>query len=577
MRRHLLLALSLIASLVLTAGCGGGNKYRVMQNKMQHQPIPVRAIVTDFTDERGFKVEASSGLIMVPLVPFSPYRYERYDELFKGSVDPFRNSLAKNFSERLAEVGVFDSVTYAPEGAKPERGQYDVEVRTRMIKLDGKGAKTRYGLSFLGDILWYLGVPYYSRRWDMDMEMQLVNGYTGEPIGEPIRSSAKTGRRLYTIYGNLSTFKDLYSKSEVLWDGFIDSAWKKLEAPDSRLWADIPAEGAKILAAEARENQQIRQGSPPVFSMQSPTDNASVRGEKTTIRWSATAPGRLKQAVMTVNNQPVELGLKAIELADPDSAPLAVPATEMTINLNLGPNKIETLLIDHRGNKTTGSFTINRIPGELFPTTRRALLIGGDADWAITSVERLSGVLANPMLGQFPASSVTTISNASLTQDALLSGVAKFGATLKSGELALIYIAGKGDGSALTLAGGLSVDDLVRSVRSSLPTDEVIFMLDIDWSGDGGSDSISDRVDGIPARWAFVTSSDKAAATTTKGGMSAFADAIIGTMEGRTNKEVRVSLERLLDETVTATQSASGKMPGVSGRYNSSITMVQRD
>jgi len=577
MRRHLLLAISLIASVLFTAGCGGGNKFRVMQNKSQHQSIPVRAIVTDFVDERGFKVEASSGLIMVPLVPYSPYRYERYDELFKGSVDPFRSSLAKEFSDRLAQVGLFESVQYAPDGAKPERGEYDVEIRTRMIKLDGKGAKTRFGLSFIGDIFWYLGIPYYSRRWDMDMEMQLVNGYTGEPIGEPIRSSAKSSRRLYTIYGNLSTFKDLYSKSEVLWDGFIDSTWNHAEPPDSRLWAAIPEEGARILAAEARENQQIRQGSPPVFSLQSPTDNASVRGDRTTIRWSATSPGRLKQAVMTVNNQPVELGLKAIELADPDTAPLAVPATELSVNLNLGPNKIETLLIDHRGNKTTGSFTINRIPGELFPATRRALLIGGDADWARTSVDRLASTLANPMLGQFPSNSVTAVSNASLTQDALLGSVAKFGATLKSGELALIYIAGTGDGSTLKLAGGLSLDDLVRSVRSSLPTDEVIFMLDVDWSGDGGSDSISDRVDGIPSRWAFVTSSDKAAATTTKGGMSAFADAIIATMEGRTNKEVRVSLERLLDETVSATQSSGGEAPGVTGRFNTSITMVQRD
>ncbi len=578
MKRQLAFIAAIAASAVLTTACAGGNNFRVMEKRSQHQPIPVRAIVTDFQDERGFKVEASSGLIMVPLVPFSPYRYERNDELFKGAVDPFRQSLAKNFAKRLSDAGLFESVQYAPDDAKPPRGEYDVELKTRMVKLDAKGGKTRFGLSFLGDILWYLGIPYYSRRWDAEMEFQLVDGYSGEPVGEPVQMKHVTGRRVYTIYGSLSAFKDLFSKSEYLWDGYVDSAWKNLDAPDSAKWASLREEGQKRLAAEARDAQQIKQGSPPVFSLLSPTDGANVRGGTTTIRWSATAPGRLKQATVAVNNQPVDIGLNAIQLADPDNAPLSVPATEVPVSLKLGPNRIDTLLIDHRGNRTTGSFTINRLPGELFPATRKGLLIGGDTDAARASVDKLAGVLGDMQLGQFPQGALTKVSASSLSSGEVLGAVSKFGANLRSGELAFIYVAGRGNGDALTLGGGdLSLESLVSSVRASLPTDEVILILDIDWEGGAGGEAIADRIGDVPSRWAFVTSSEAPAPGSTKGGMTLLGDSIAGVFEGRGGREARVSLERLLDDTVTAVTSNGGAAPGVSGRYNTSITMIQRE
>ncbi len=576
MRRQLAYIAAVATSAVLCTACAGGNKFRVKRS--QHQSIPVRAIVTDFQDERGYKVEASSGLIMVPLVPFSSYRYERNDELFKGAVDPFRQSLAKNFAKRLGQAGLFQSVEYAPEDAKPARGDYAVEVKGRLIKLDSKGGKTRYGLSFVGDLLWYLGIPYYSRRWDADMEFQLVDGYSGQPVGDPVRLKHVTSRRLYTIYGSLSEFQDLYSKSEYLWDGFIDHAWQNLDAADSPKWAMLKEEGAKRLAAEARDAQQIRQGSPPVFSLLSPTDGANVRGASTTIRWSATAPGRLKQATIAVNNQPVEIGLNVIQLADPDQAPVSVPATEIPVSLRLGPNRIDTLLIDHRGNKTTGSYTINRLPGELFPPMRKALLIGGDSDAARASVEKLAGVLGDMQLGQFPQGALTKVSTTSLSANEVLGAVSKFGASLRPGELAFIYIAGGGQGATLALGSGdLTLEALVNSVRASLPTDEVILILDIDWRGDSGGEAIAGRIGDVPSRWAFVTSSETPAPGKTKGGMTLLADSIVGVFEGRSGKEPRVSLERMLDDTVTAVTSNGGPAPAVSGRYNTSITMVQRE
>lgn len=578
MKRQLAFSAAFAATAVLTTACAGGNNFRVMESRAQHKPIPVRAIVSDFQDERGFKVESSSGLIMVPLVPFSPYRYERNDELFKGAVDPFRQSLAKNFAKRLGEAALFESVEYVPEDAKPARGDYDVEVKTRLLKMDAKGGKTRYGLSFVGDILWYLGIPYYSRRWDADVEYQLVDGYTGKSIGEPVRVKHVTSRRLYTIYGSLSAFKDLFSKSDYLWDGYIDSAWKSLDAPDSPQWASLKTDGAKLLAAEARDAQQIKQGSPPVFTLLSPTDGANVRGASTTIRWSATAPGRLKQATLAVNNQPVEIGLNAIQLADPDNAPLSVPATEVPVSLKLGPNRIDTLLIDHRGNRTTGSYTINRLPGELFPATRKALLVGGDTDAARTSVDKLAGVLGDMQLGQFPQGALTKVSTATLSSAEVLGAISKFGATLRSGELAFIYVAGRGKGDTLTLGGGdLSLETLVSSVRASLPTDEVVLILDIDWQGGAGGEAIAERIGDVPPRWAFVTSSEAPEPGRTKGGMTLLADSIVGVFEGRGGKEARVSLERMLDDTVTAVTSNGGSAPSVSGRYNTSITVVQRE
>src|SRR5690606_4557542 len=119
----------MLAALVL-ASCAGKTNYRVMERAPSEPPLPARALVVDFDDERGMETWSHSGWTYVPIfILWGSYSYDRHDEAYKGIVESFRSWFAKDMQRRLAEAQVFESVQYAPTVEEAERGSYDVIVK----------------------------------------------------------------------------------------------------------------------------------------------------------------------------------------------------------------------------------------------------------------------------------------------------------------------------------------------------------------------------------------------------------------------------------------------------------------
>lgn len=565
---------------VLLAGCGTANKYRVMDRKAEHPPIPLRVVVTDFEDNRPTAFRPGNTLNMIPLWPYEPYYWDRFDAASDGRTLPFRSTLAKRLADRMAEAGTFESVTYHPADKLPAPGDFDLLVRGRMDQVRAQGSVTRYGLSYFGDVLWYLGLPERNRRWMVDIELQLLNAYTNEPIGEPVQVQTKTSKRLFTIYAKKALVKDLHSKTVVVWDQFIDSLWKTQPGADDAMWAAIPVEGKRMLAEQAREAELQRKGSPPTFSFLSPLNAARVRGAEVALQWSLTAPGGLKLATLKVNGKNVDLGIDPERLLEAESAPTSLPAAEIEVPLQLGLNKIEAVVVDHRGNRVAVPYELTRLPAALVPESRRALLAGGGSATARASLDGLEAVLADPLVGQFDGGRVRKAVSDSGDAASALAAVAEFGREVKAGELALIYVALPGDATAFTV-GGKPMQEFIDAIRQALATEEAIVVFDIAWSGASSGDSIESRIGkltGVPARWAFVLTDPSGDAGAPAAGPSHFAAAAIAAMKDEDSGET-LTLESLLDATAAGIEQATGgkSAPLIQGRFNQSITIVERE
>lgn len=579
--RRLANLMVLIGLVLALAACGGSNKYRVMERKTQFTKIPMRVIVTDLDDKRPFEQASNAGITMIPIFGlWGGYFQDRHDDFFAGVTVPFRQTLAKQMAKRLADAGVFDEVRYVAPDAVPPRGEYDLMVTGTLKKLQSRGSYTRYGLSFLGDLLWELGLPKFNRRWVIEADFRMLDGYTNEQIGKDKEVAYSTSRKWFTTYFNRGRTTDLERKTPPVYDEYIDWVWESLPKGDDNYWVELRKDGQVKLAQAKLADEMAKKGTPPTFSFLAPTEGARVRGAMADLRWSITAPGGLKSIMLVVNNQPVTLPIDMLSLANAESAPKSIAAQDIKVPVKMGSNKLEALVIDHRGNETRATSTLTRIPAELTPPQRHALLIGTGSSAAQEGVARMKEVLVDPLIGQFEDQSVVTLAKESLTRSDFDAAIRSFGNKPLAGNLALIHISADGDWTNLTIGdGSLSLNDAVATIASSLATNEVVLMLDINWKGSGGDGDIASRIANLPGRWAVLAAQPNGEQSVTVSGKALFSEAFAATLRGPEGSTARLTLERMLDAMILALEDGSGGKlkPQVYGRYNPSISMAERE
>ncbi|MCC6546839.1 hypothetical protein IT570_06680 [Candidatus Sumerlaeota bacterium] len=574
--------LCVVASLLLAfvlAGCGGSNPYKVMQRKGEFGTVPVRVIVTDFEDKRPFNQESNVGVTMIPIFGlWGGYSQDRHDDFY--GITPFKRTMAKQLADRLKEAGTFQDVKYVPPDAIPPKGDYDVQIQGTLLKVQSRGSFTRYGVSILGDILWELGLPKFNRRWVIDAEYRLVDGYTGEQIGDTKQVSAATSRKWFTTYFNRGRASDLERKTDAAYDGMIDWVWTSQPKADDVYWAELKKKGELKLAEERLAAEQAKKGTPPTFTFLSPTANSALRGASADVRWAITAPGGLKSVVLAANNSPVTLPVDVLSMQNAETAPKSIAAQDVRVPLKLGANKVEAMVIDHRGNETRAAIELTRLPSELTPARRFALVIGAGSAEAKASTDDIKGVLVDPLLGQFPEKNVQVVALDTLTKDELAKAAKQFGAEPLSGNLAFIFLATKGDWETLKLGdGSVTLNELVSTITSSLATKEVVLIADINWTGKSSQGDLASRLPELPATWAFFTSQPNGEATVVKGGKLLTAESLVETFRGKDGSTARLTLERLFDALIVSIEDGSnGQLkPAVSGRFNPSISVVERE
>lgn len=563
------------AMAALLQGCTTSNPYDADDRAEGIMTLPIRVGVAPYRDERPFEEYFNRALSFIPVLGITaPYYYDRHDDIYRGSVVPFSEQIPGQLAARMQECGVFASVEAIPPDQPIQPGEYDVIVQGTMNRIRSKGGLYRWGLSIFGDLFWTAGVPYLSRRWELDIDYQLINGYTLEPIGEVHNESYTTGRSMFTRYYNRGRVTDLRNKLERMHDSVITWIWESKPDASSPYWAELRTEGQEYLANLRRQEELRERGTPPTFAFLSPSDDSTLRTPVMQLRWNITAPNGLKDAVLVVNNRRVDLGINAMDMARVDSAPTSIAARDLNVPLELGENSLEALVVDHRGNETTADLTITRLPAELRPTARHALLVtDGGAD-ARQAVEDLRTVLADPMIGQFAPAEVTVLTPASLTRSGITSALRDFGLRPLAGQLAFLYLDTDGDAGTLALtADGMTLSEFVEVADSALATDEVVMLLDVDWSGEAAG-PIFDQVTGAPGRWAILLSQAEGGASPVPAVANAASDLLRG--DGSTR---RLTLERLLDGILNALdeETAAPYLAEAYGRYDVSITMAERE
>ncbi|MCC5876971.1 MAG: hypothetical protein JJU11_12190 [Candidatus Sumerlaeia bacterium] len=556
-------------------GCGRSDRFRVMDQSPGRGSIPLHAVVTDLDDQRERTVRDDTGLLRIPIIYlWITYHYDRHDDVYSNSTDPFNELVAKELAARLRDAKVFEKVTYVPSDRLPERGEYDVLVTGELNRLTRRGWKSYYGLSIAGQLIQrYIPFPHLSRWWDIEANFELRNAYDGVRLGEPTKVEYQTSSQLQSTFANFGPVDDLKTKLTPVLDELVNAIWEDHPSADDPSWASLRTEGVALLERERLEAERMRRGTPPTMNFISPSDGEIIRSGSVPLNWAITAPGGLKQITLVVNNQAIDAGVSPISLAVEETAPRSLPARNTDIPLQMGENKIEVLLLDHRGNQTTAEMKLVRHPRSLHPPNRHALLVGTDSSEAIASVSRLREVLTDPLLGQFDDANITTLSDERLNRGVFEGVIGNFGPRPLRGDLAFIHLAAAGNWENLTIAGGnMPLGDLVDVLNRSLATDDVVLLLDIDWEGDQPDTRLEQRLESLPIGWVILSANGAGERQRHQDGVTLLAHEL-DSLFTRRDGPATVTLEAMLD-------SLMGEIGGgvtVFGRYNPNLVMLERE
>ncbi len=572
--RPILTVLAALSALV--SGCSTPNPYDVMDRKAQEETIPLIAVVPDFEDAREYDRTYNSGMANIPVIGlWGGYSYDRHDQIYDDVVAPFSRMLAEDLAERLEEAGIFSQVEAVRSLDEVEEGTYDLVVEGRINKLQRSGARISYGLSIFSWIPHRLFLPNTSRKWTIEVGYQLYDGYTMEPLAdEALDVELGTRHSYYTVYADHGKVKDLENDVTPVFDAFIDWVWTSMPEGGAEYWADLRQEGQEYLAQKRREQELIRKGTPPTITFISPSDDTEVRTSSVDLNWSLTAPGGLKALSLSVNDRPLDAGVSAAQMARTETAPRSIPARKTEVPLQLGENRVEALIIDHRGNETQSALTLRRLPAALQPEQRYALLISPATEENQQALSRLETALTDEMTGQFSGQDVFTYTPASLEAEGLEETMREFGGKPLAGDLAFIYLRTTGEWADLTIGETtMTFDDFLSRLEGSLATREVVLLADIDWSGGPGDEEIRFRLQNLPARWAVIVSQASGGAAPEP----VLAPAATKGLKGDPGSTRRLTLQRFVDGILNELDSYGELDAEAYGRYDPSITMAERE
>lgn len=570
-------------ALALLVGCGGGSRYQLAERPAS-DAIPVRVVVTDFIDNRPTETRTVTTARAAPFTFFNGWHFSRPDQVYSGHIESFPRLMARMLADALEESNFVESAQHFPPDSLPERGTYDILVRGTLNSTTARGRTYFYSLVFplgfqVSDVLWYLGAPKFTRHYEMDIELQLFNGYTNEPLGAPIQVTDKTSSKIFGQYANERRLRDFQRKVVASWNDFMAQADQRYPAASDRFWANLRTEGQEFLAAQAREEERIRRGAPPVFTFIAPANNTQVRMPNVDLQWSVTAPNGLRAVEVALNGEAIELGYHSPNLQDERTAPRSVAAQQTPVALALGSNLLTATVADHRENETSAELTLMRLPRALTPETRFALVIGAGTPQVQASATALTQALRDPMIGQFRSADIQTLTSATVDPDEIRRAVTSFAPRPRAGELAIIYIAAPAlaESAAIgTSASSLPLADLIDTLQRNLATEEVILVLDLDWDRADGAANVFGMLGEAPRQWAIASSSIAPAPTVSEGDATLFGATLVELLrEGRGGSNMTIEL--LFDTLFEEVEGRSGgQLVGdVTGRYNPNIIMAQ--
>ncbi|MEQ8821920.1 MAG: hypothetical protein RLY93_16925 [Sumerlaeia bacterium] len=571
---------ALCGLLLMTGGCAYKDPLKVLSTRDKYETIPLRVGIYEFSDERPLDTLKSPRNYDTPLFLWSSYRYPRPDEIRR--TDAMEQMLARDFADRLKTANTFQEVQYLNQTIEnpPAPSDYDLLIYGKLRDTTSKGVRSAYGLALIGRYLWFLGLPNETESYDYKADLQLIDGYTMAPIGDPITVEGDTGARILTRYANRKKMKFARRNANELWDRFLVEFRDEYPAGNAELWDNLKNSGLAVLREEALETQRQARGKAPTIVFNSPADGSQFRTPSTTVQWSAEAPNAMRQVSLFVNNVPMDIGLPTSSMANESSAPRSIPANRVTANLRLGANTVKAQVVDYRDMMTVEELTLYRIPKALNPVSRHALVIGGGSSAAQATAQQLSSTLTNPAVGQFPAGNVSTVIQSGLDAAALRSAIANFGRAPLANELALIYIAAPGDSRTLTVGGanGLTLEELAMEVRRSLATEDVVLILDIAWDRARGGIGVLDSMGQLPQRWAVTTATSDVAPAPANGGRHTFGTVLDDVLQGRAGSGGNtLTLDGWLQQSLTETdRRAPQAQPDLQGRYSSTVTMAER-
>lgn len=574
-------ALLLSCVMAFLIGCGGGSKYNV-PTASPEQKRPTRVFVPSFDDDREFVREAAKIGAATPLTWSRKYLFTRPDEAFGSAVEPFPQLLAKLVAEDLEKNSYFEQVFFAADDEIPDPGTYDVILNGNLKQSSSSGRGYTYFLVFpLGlsiyDFAWTLGLPKYSRKYDIEVEYQWLNGYTYEPISDPINIEYRTSSKFFTQYVNETKMEDLRKKFKQSTRELVEALPEQLPSAKDSYWADMRLEGQKYLAELERQQMLIERGTPPTFTLLDPVENAQIRGSITDIQWSVTSPNGLRNFTLTLNGSTISVPVNNVAMSNEATAPRSIPAQLSQVRLKMGENVILAKCEDWRDNTTQESITVYRLPQELTPVQRHALLISADTGAAEKSLTDLSKALTDPYIGQFENSNVEQVKNPS-SYDALRNELNQFGAQIISGQLALIVVTGKADAATNSIILGsekVSINDFLVMCRESIATDEAVILFDLDWNSET-SDRVLTDLPQIPIRWAVATSAQTHAPNISTNGRTLYVDTLIKTLSDTSRDENVLTLERAFDIVAVDVKIESNDQlkPRIEGRYDPNMTLA---
>lgn len=239
------------------SSCGTLPKKTKKIDKVLQQNYHIIVSVMPFTEKR-IKTNKYGSVYsyLIPLVPYGTIRYERPEDarmfnrpeeaqMFNNVIDMPR-SLTEAVYNELSKAKIFDTVTFSQE---PEKTDCDLIFSGDVNSTLYEGKTYSYGISFLGPVLWSIGLPAGSSINKLSLTFYLKKRDTNEVIWSyKLNKEKSTVQGLYYNWG-----KEVNSYDDILKAGLtemIEDMRNKLsKIPQNQLKA------AKIPEPQVKETQ----------------------------------------------------------------------------------------------------------------------------------------------------------------------------------------------------------------------------------------------------------------------------------------------------------------------------------
>lgn len=218
--------LLLVASVILS-GCGTTGKFVYPANyqklvRLYEQPkYDLTVAVLPFEDMRG-DVNSMGGfyLYLIPLVPYGSMKYERPDAAnFFNTITKFEFDVTEDLSKAvvvsLQRSGLFKDVFFTFGG---EKANADLIIKGKIISTDWVGKIYSYGLSAVGPVLWFFGLPCGSSYNKISLELELNDKKPSKIWGYTLTKEKTIVQGYYYSFGH-----DVKSYASLMQEGMNEA------------------------------------------------------------------------------------------------------------------------------------------------------------------------------------------------------------------------------------------------------------------------------------------------------------------------------------------------------------------